>query len=333
MYIENLICEAIGNYKGYGGKIMSAKIWEVAKALRKGMVQVIRDFQKMGVSVKSLTDVVTDNEMLELAEQYGRRDCVFPLISNEYIFELAKTWDEENILKLMPEFNKEEGFIEEDVVKRLAIISNCINEKSNRILCSEPTVRKPKAFQAIYLLGKGDRALQTVDAAYDFQVFLIPKSKEKIHDCIINSGGFSAVRIKINIEECMILVWADGKYYYEQAEFKRLKDKYYLNVEKHLEKYGLKAPVILKQQWNPQGLWKMCAYVQPGKNGFAFQDVVLWKKKYFGGKYANCKILFDRSRMKVSDGEIRNYFWRTDEKAETIQGNLLIRKEISERLN
>ena len=177
---------------------MSAKIWEVAKALRKGMVQVIRDFQKMGVSVKSLTDVVTDNEMLELAEQYGRRDCVFPLISNEYIFELAKTWDEENILKLMPEFNKEEGFIEEDVVKRLAIISNCINEKSNRILCSEPTVRKPKAFQAIYLLGKGDRALQTVDAAYDFQVFLIPKSKEKIHDCIINSGGkaFGKIRVK-----------------------------------------------------------------------------------------------------------------------------------------
>lgn len=310
---------------------MSAKVWEVAKVLRKGMDQVVRDFRKMGVGIKSTSDVVTDKEMLELAEKYGRRECVFPLVSNEYVYEMVKTENEEEILKLMPEVEGE-GFFREEVAERVAIINNCIKEKSNIIVCSEPSIHRPKVFQALYLLGRGEKALQTVDEVYDFQVFLIPKSKEKLHDCIISSDRFSAFRIKMNIDECMILVWSDGKYYYEPAEFKKIKDKYYLDVRNHLEGRGLKVPAILKHQWSPRGPWKMCAYVQPGKKGFAFQDVVLWKKKYYGGKYAVCKILFDRSRIATSGGEIRDYFWKTDEKAMTIRDNNIMRKDINELL-
>lgn len=311
---------------------MSVKIWEVAGAVRKGIDQVIRDFRKMGLDVKSPGEEVPDEKMLDLAEKYGRKECVFPLVSNESIHELAKMWDEEGLLKLMPEFPEKDGLLDAKLAERVLVINDYIEDGASTVICSAFSNQKPKVFQALYLIGKGEKALQTVSEDYDFQLFLIPKSKEKLYDCVICSDRFTAFRMRMNIEECMILIWADGKYYCEPAEFKRVKDRYYLDIERNLEKYRVSLPQMVKQQWNPRGVWKMCVYVQPGKNGFAIQDVVLWKKHYHGGKRASCKILFDKSKIISADGEIRDYFWNTDEKAMTIRDNQVMRREISDLL-
>ena len=164
---------------------MSAKVWEVAGALRKSISTVENDLKNLGVKIKSYAEVISDNKIIQLAEAYNRRKSILSLISNDYIHELAQTWSEEEVWEMMPELEKAEGYLSEYESERIVVIMQYIKKMKEEVICSELTYKKPKAFHGIQLIGVDEKAIMRVDE--NIQMLLIPKSKEKFQNSNQNS--------------------------------------------------------------------------------------------------------------------------------------------------
>lgn len=295
---------------------MSARIYEIAGALHKGTEQVLKDLQKSGVKVSKISDLVSDHDMLKIAEQYGRKEFVYPLISSEYISELANSWSQEDILKLLLDITWTEGFLSEKDAKRLLAVKACVPDRIEEVINSDVKYKNPKAVCSLYLIGTSEKALMIPKEESDFQMFLIPKSKKDAAPCCICFGENKILYTSINVDSCMVLVWADGKYYYRSAKFSKMQDMYLLEVEPILQEMEIKLPVYKKVNWNNKGIWTMSKWLQPGKSGFAMQE----KRK--------CSIKFDKEKLRICGGEVEQVAWIAKDAKSTIKGALAVRQVV-----
>lgn len=300
---------------------MSVTVWKLAGALHKGMDQVLYDLQQQNVSVEKYYDEVSDAEMVKLAEQYGRREHISQLISNEYISELAKKWDEENLVKLLPAMPAENRFLNPKLAERYSILDQYTHRKKEKIL-SEPIVTKnPKVMKGILLIGKEEKAIQVIKDKRDLQVFLIPQNKKEEETCYIWFGGKSVLGVKINRKNCMLLIWDNGRYFYEPAEFTKIAAEYHLDLEKYLTDREIELPIYAHKNLHKKGIWYMTKKVQPEKSGFALQD------------YLKCSVNIDKDKLCICDGTVNRIWWETEENIMTIKGRASVRGAVNHLLS
>lgn len=295
---------------------MSAEIYEIAGALHKGTKQVLEDLQKMNVAVRKISDLVSDANMLRLAAQYGRTEYVLPLISSEYIYELPDIWKEEEILRLLSDITWTTPFLHKKDAKRLMAVKACVPGYVEQVNGSEAKYKNPKAVCGLYLIGNRENAIMSLKKEQDFQMYLIPKDKKDAVPCCICFGEDKILVTSINIDSCMVLVWADGKYDYRPAKFTKMQDTYFFEVESMLQEMEVEIPVYEEGNWSDKGIWAMSEWIQVGKSGFAVQEKL------------KCSLKIDKNKLCICGGSIGNVSWVAKDAKMTIKGLLAVRKAV-----
>ena len=299
---------------------MSAKVYEIAAALHKGTNQIFSDLQELNVPVEKIGEDVSDQDILKLAEQYERRDYVLQLISNEYISELAKMWNEEELIKLLPELHWSRSFLSSKEAERISKVKEYLKECVETVSSSLVTYRVPKVLKALYLIGRDENAILFPKDGSDLQVFLIPKTKEETASCCICFDKKKMIHTNIDVRSCMILVWVDGRYFYETAQFTKIQNQYYLELDRFFKERGIEPPKFQKIHWRKKGIWDMKAFVQPGEVGFAVQ------------KKSECTLKIDKNKLCICDGTVDTIFWSADDARMTIKGRAVIKNAVNDFL-
>lgn len=300
---------------------MSVQVYEIAGALHKGTKQVLEDLQRMGEPVKKIYDEVSDQAIYTLAKEYDRADYVLQLLSNEYIHELAKTWDERELMKLFPEVDWTKSFLTTKEAERISILKEYLPSSVELVKNEGVSSKTAKIVKALHLVGNDDKAILVPKQNRDLQIFLIPKNKQDASSCCICFDQKKILHADINVEECMILVWADGSYFYEAAPFTKMNGRYYLELYKFLEEKGIEQSQFSEIHWSKKGIWDMSKYVLPGKSGFAIQD----KSK--------CTLKIDQEKLLVSGGSVETMFWEAQDSKMTIKGQSTIKNIVSQVLD
>lgn len=295
---------------------MSARIYEIAGALHKGTKQILTDLQEMNVEVRKISSLVSERDMLKVAEKYGRKEFVFPLISSEYIFELAKSWSQEEILRLLSDIKWSEGFLSEKDVKRLLAVKANVPDYIEEVLCAEAKYKNPKAVCSLYLVGNSRKAIMIPEEKREFHMFLIPKTKKDASPCCICFGDNKILYTSINVDSCMVLIWADGKYVYRPARFTKMQNTYFIEIDKMLKELEIEVPLYQGVNLNEKGIWATSMWLQPGKSGFAMQE----KRK--------CSVKIDKNKLVICDGAIDEIAWITENESSTIKGSLGVRQAV-----
>lgn len=247
---------------------MALKIHQIANVLHKGMDQVISDLQNLGVNVTKYYDVVQDSDIYNLAVQYGRKEYIFHHISNEFFRTVASSYNEEFLLEYLTNLQTLSGWLPEKVVEKVEIIRKTLANKLE-IFESNPIVTKtPRAFHALYLYGTDEKALMEYSLGPDVEVFLIPKTRAEKNPCWIKFNQKDSIAVKLDVENCMLLVWNNGTYLYTTVRFKKLGEMYYLNLQ---EVFSMLPPTSHCKNLHKRGIKMMSKYVLPGKCGFATQ--------------------------------------------------------------
>ncbi len=298
---------------------MSAKVYEIAGALHKGTQQVLTDLQAMNVPVQKLSSVVSDEAMLALAESYGRREYILDIVSNQYIYELAKSWEEEELVKLFPNINWNKSFLSSKEAERLLILKECLPEIVEEVENLSVNVKNSKMDSAFYLVGNSKNAI-LIPKNLDLQIFLIPRDKKNVEPCCICFDKTKILHSYVNVKSCMLLVWADGKYFYEPAPFTKMQGKYYLELYKFLKERNIKLPKYGKINWCKKGFNGMTRQVLPGESGFASQE----KRK--------CTVKIDGDKLLVCNGLVNTISWEAENAKMTIKGQREIKNAVKELL-
>lgn len=299
---------------------MSVQVYEIAGALHKGTKQVLEDLQRMGEPVKKIYDEVSDQAIYTLAKEYDRADYVLQLLSNEYIHELEKAWDERELVKLFPEVDWTKSFLSTKEAERILILKDYLPSLVETVENQGVTANTAKIVRALHLVGNDGKAILVPKQNRDLEIFLIPKGKKDTSSCCICFDQKKILHADINVEECMILVWADGSYFYEAAPFTKMNGRYYLELHKFLEEKGIKQSQFSEIHWSKKGIWDMAKYVLPGKSGFAMQD----KSK--------CTLKIDQEKLLISGGSVETLFWKGQDSKMTIKGQLTIKNIVRQIL-
>ncbi len=299
---------------------MSAKIFEIAGALHKGTQQVITDLQAMGVTVSLLSNEVADEFILALAELYGRRENVLRLLSNEFIYELEKRWSKEELLKFFPQLNWEKAFLKTKDAERILILKECLPGYVETVENHVAVTKTAKMQSAYYLAGKDEKAILVPEKARDMQVFLIPQNKKETEPCCLCFDRKKIVNVNLHVQGCMLLVWADGKYFYEPAAFTKMQGRYYLELYRFFEERNIELPKYTKIHWSSRGFDGMTKSVMAGDSGFAVQEKL------------HCVVKTDESKLQLCKGKVKEISWSAVDSTMTIKGNKVILNAVREIL-
>lgn len=292
---------------------MSARVYEVANVLHKGTEQVFSELQKLGAPVKRWGDMVSDQDILRLAETYGRKKYVLPLVSNEFIEELAKTWSEEALMTLLSDVDWSRSHLSERDAGRVLNVKKCVPGCVEEVSNVEAIHKNPKAFRALYLVGAEGKAIAMPKDKRNIQVFLVPNGKKDEVPCCIAFDSANVFHTKLNVKSCMVLIWADGRYIYEPASFTKMQDKYYFELPKEFSKCGIEEVQYEQVGLNGKKVWDMVQWILPGKSGFAMQE----KQK--------CIVKFDKSQLRICNGEIDTLSWKWEDTKRTMKNSLDVR--------
>lgn len=288
---------------------MALKIHQIANVLHKGMDQVISDLQNLGVNVTKYYDIVQDSDIYDLAVQYGRKEYIFHHISNEFFRTVASSYDEEFLLEYLYRTQTLCGWLPENVAERVEIIRKTLANKAETFISKPIVTKTPKAFHALYLYGVGEKALMEYPYGTDIEVFLIPKTRAEKNPCWIKFNKKDSIVVKLDVENCMLLVWNRGTYLYTTARFKKLGEMYYLNLEEFITLPTPECKNMLKR-----GVKMMSKYVLPGNCGFATQH------------NDRCKVIIPQDM--VLGRQIKDIWWNCSESMMRMTSKSDIRKAI-----
>ncbi len=139
-----------------------------------------------------------------------------------------------------------------------------------------------------------------------------PSQSFKVRFCL-GSSFVLEVDVDSDPDQCMILVYADGKYIYEPAEFVKIKDVYYFDAPHYLEKRGISMPPLMSWFPSKSNFIGVVRWLMPSKNGFVLQTANV------------CEMRFDCEKLSLCHGSIQKIIWRANTEKQTIKGRAAVR--------
>ena len=204
------------------------KVYEVANILHKDSMKTLEDFQEMGQKVRRLDDDIPDEYIDRLARQYGRRGFVLPFLSKEFFMANKGDFSQEELIRLIPDFSAGNRISQRQAGVTIWLM-NELQGKSMPEFAEVKLSKLSKAYRALELMGNDDQALVKTDGSV--QMYLIPGKKENEQKCRLCFGMENVLDICLDPDECRILLYINGKYYYDQAEWININDIFYLNMD------------------------------------------------------------------------------------------------------
>ena len=296
---------------------MSMKVYEVANILHKDSMKTLEDFQEMGQKVRRLDDDIPDEYIDRLARQYGRRGFVLPFMSKEFFMANKRDFSQEELIRLIPDFSAGNRMSKRQAGVTIWLM-NELQGKSMPEFAEVKLSKLSKAYRALELMGNDDQALVKTDGSA--QMYLIPGKKQNEQKCRLCFGMENVLDICLDPGECRILLYINGKYYYDQAEWININDIFYLNMDAYLNSKAVKLPGdgLFNDTYD---LKKAAGYVFPCRNGFALQ------------RGRQCRLFFDKDRIRLCHGNITTIMWEAPMSHMTINGRASVRVLVNELMS
>lgn len=288
---------------------MSMKVYEAAGVLHKDSLKTLNDFQQMGLDICRLDDDIPDEFVYQLAKRYGRSDFVLPFFEKEFFMANGGAFKKTDLLKLIPDFDSGSRMEKRQAGVTIWMLKHLISEEMP-VFTELKQHKTSRIYRGLQLIGDNELALIQTDGS--IQMYLIQKSVRGKQKCRICFGTDDVFDICLCLDECRILFYDNGKYYFDQAEWINCNDVFYLNMAAYLKSKGTELTDSCIFSDAPD-LNKAVRYILPCKNGFALQ------------KGRQCTLFFDRDKMQICRGNIDRIMWQTEMEHLTVKGRASIR--------